>query len=678
MAQRKAKNKHIGGTALPLFTPESGWERLATLPDLRQHKRVALDRETKDHGLQRGLGPGWCFPEGGYVCGTSIAWHENNSIRSAYFPVRHPDTQNFDPQQITQWEIDHQKAGVTFVGQNMGYDAGWGYVEGVPIPKNVDDVLCMANMINTDRDEYDLDSICKWLGLPFGKDETLLVEALAAYGWPCKTNKQIKENLWRLPARYVGPYAEQDTVATLQLADLMDVEIDKQGVRLAYRLEMDLLPLIHEMRRRGIRVDLGAADREQKKFRSTREEALRELSDKLGQTTGIHEIRQNSWLEMTFDAEKVSYPRNENGYASFDARWMRQSPHWLPQLICKAKAAEDAAEKFIGTYILKYATQGSDPRLHASINQFRTEEGGTKTYRFSYAEPPLQQAPKRDEMDLGADEFREVFLPEKGEKWYRADANQQEIRLMVHYAVLLKLPRAEEVAQRYRDDPKTDFHKVVMEWTGLERTQAKSCSFAKSYGAGIPRFAELIGKSDAEAIEVMAKYDSELPFIPALDRWCKDFAETKHYILLIDKAKIHFNRFEPTWLSREEKARGKSGHYKMNACDLAEAKERTAQSDHPWYRKRLRRANVRKALNAKIQGSAARHTKAAMRDSWREGLVPILSIHDELCYSLTEEWQGRRVNEIMCNAVQLTLPMRVDGGWGKNWGDAVHSWEDVA
>ena len=675
---RRQKNYHDGGEQLVLISPDSPWSRPSELPDLRRHRRVALDRETCDLGLQRGLGPGWAFgAAGGFVCGTSIAWVQDGKIRSAYFPVRHPDTECFDPDQVRQWEIDHQRAGVRFVFQNAPYDIGWGATSGVPVPEQSNDTVCMANMIDEQRQSFELDALCATYGIP-GKDETLMTEALAAYGWPT-SHKERKKHIWRLPARYVGPYAEQDAAATLQLADLMDEEIDRQGVRVAYQLEMDLVPMVHEMRRRGIRVDLDAAARAQDVFRTRSREALRELSERLGQRVGVDEIRQNSWLDRTFTDLKIPFPR-EDGRGSFEAKWMRRSPHWLPQLACRAKSAEDAAEKFLGTYILGFAhsSSGSDSRIHASINQFRGEDGGTRTYRFSYSDPPLQQIPKRDEDKYLALLTRGVFLPEPGEWWMRADYSQQEYRLIVHFAERLGLTRADIAAQRYRDDLRTDYHVMVAELTGLDRDASKNCNFAKSYGAGKDKFAAMIGKSVDEAVRTMAQYDVEMPFVRELSDLCQKSAEQRGYVLLLDRARIHFDSWEPTWLSRDDKAKGwgSGGRIKMGDCSREEALRRAADPDHPWYRKRLRRAKCRKAMNAKIQGSAARQSKMSMRDCWRAGHVPLLQMHDELDFSVSERRQGDEITQIMRDVVKLNVPMLVDAEYGGNWGKAKCMWED--
>jgi DNA polymerase-1 len=349
--------------------------------------------------------------------------------------------------------------------------------------------------------------------------------------------------------------------------------------------------------------------------------------------------------------------------------------HWLPRLCVRAKGYHEAAEKFVQNYIIDFSHRG---RLHASVNQFKSEDGyGTKTYRFSYSNPPLQQMPSRDE--VAAEEIRGTFEAEPGEWWGKNDYSQQEYRLIVHYAVLEGLDRAQEAAQQYIDDPKTDFHSMVAEMTGLERKPAKDTNFAKSYGAGIPKFAAMINKPQAEAEAIMRQYDEKLPFNSQLYQRCQKLAESRGYMVLLDGARIHYETWEPTWLSRDERSVGwaPGSGIKMNPCSQEEARQRVGDASHPWHRKRLRRADCRKAMNALIQGGAARQTKLAMRECHRAGLVPLLQMHDELNFSFKREKDAKTVVAIMRDVVKLKVPMMVDAGYGPSWGTAKSSWRDA-
>src|SRR6266446_3061164 len=102
----------------------SAWQPPSELPDLRRAGLIALDTETKDDALAVDRGSGWATRQG-YVCGVSIAYRAEADIRALYIPIRHPDTNNFDPAQVYAWLKDHVAAGLRFVTQNGLYDWGW-------------------------------------------------------------------------------------------------------------------------------------------------------------------------------------------------------------------------------------------------------------------------------------------------------------------------------------------------------------------------------------------------------------------------------------------------------------------------------------------------------------------------------------------------------------------------
>ena len=202
----------------------------------------------------------------------------------------------------------------------------------------------------------------------------------------------------------------------------------------------------------------------------------------------MEEIAKPTWKAQTFDAHGIGYPRTEKGNPSFRAGkqgWMAVHAHWLPQLIATANKYDAAGSKFLEGHILDHLVGG---RIYAEINPLRSEDGGTKSFRFSYSHPPLQQMPSRDE-ELGP-LIRRVFLPEEGEVWGTVDCSQQEFRFVVHHAGIRNLAGAKEAVERYRTDPDADFHALAAEITGLLARTPKHVNFAKIYGAGVKKLAE--------------------------------------------------------------------------------------------------------------------------------------------------------------------------------------------
>src|SRR5262249_22676478 len=180
----------------------------------------------------------------------------------------------------------------------------------------------------------------------------------------------------------------------------------------------------------------------------------------------------------------ITYPLTKKGNPSFKrgkAGWIRDSEHWLPPLIAAADQLDQYGDNFLQQQILEHVV---NDRVYGEIHPHRSDFGGTRSLRFSYSHPPLQQMPKHDE-EL-APLIRGVFLPEEGEAWASCDYNQQEFRLAVHYAVRKRLRGADAARNRYIDDPHTDMHAYASELTGgtISRQDGKTFNFMTIYGAG--------------------------------------------------------------------------------------------------------------------------------------------------------------------------------------------------
>jgi DNA polymerase-1 len=663
---------------LPLLTPESNWKPPTELPDLRGRSLVALDTEERDDGLARQRGPGWPY-RAGYVCGVSYATEDGVK---GYVPLNHPETECFDRQQVSAWLRDLVKSRTPLLFQNAPYDLGWLLTDmsvEVPPEYQIEDALCAAFMVSEDEYEYNLDAICGRLGLP-GKSEDLLREAGEAYLRPANalkswrlTRSELKSNLWRLPARYVGVYAEDDALRVLQAYQKLRPELERQQLERAYRLEMDLVPTVRNMRARGIKVDEDHADRTLTSFRAKRDELLAEIRRRLPGRGEISpdSLRSPKWMEAVCADERIVVPRTKptrahpDGQPSFSHDWMEKSEHWFPRMATRALAYDRFTEVFVSNYVMSFVHRG---RLHAEVHQYRSDDGGTVSYRMAYSNPPLQQAPSPDRDPEMGGAFRELFIADG--VWGSNDYSQQEYRLTAHFAAVCAVRGGEEAVRLFCENPELDYHKMVAELTGLPRPRAKIQNFALLYGQGLDATSAQLGVSKDEAQEMRDVVAERAPFGPALDEYCRRRAQQRGYLRLLDGARVRFEEWEAGWVSREEYGRGLRESRPMTPCSYEEALARRDDPSHPWHGARLRRAGVNKALNRLIQGSAARQTKLAMRECVREGLTPILQMHDELNHDEDSEAKIRRVAEIMRDVVPLRLPMKVDTGCGRNWREA--------
>lgn len=657
---------------LGLFLPESSWRVPTELPDLRGRPIVALDTETRDDGLAADRGPGWALGPLGYILG--VSWAAEGT--RGYAPVAHPDTECLPLENVMRWVDDLHRSGTRIVGHNFSYDIGWLGTQGVAPPVLLEDTLAACVMIDENERSYSLDACCARAGVP-GKDEVLLAEAAEAFGG---SRKLPRRELWRVPARYAGPYAEADAVATLALWHQTEPGLHAQEVWDAYRTEMELVPMVVAMRRRGIRLDTGLVHRTAAEFRALSRRYLTEIGSLAGlrRAATMEDIRSPRTMERMFTEASISFPRTRTGQGSFSKDWMERHEHPLARACVMAERFEEAAGKFLENFLLGFSARG---RIHSEVHQFRSDEGGTRSHRFSYSEPPLQQmiSPDKDPRDAQkrlieetavGTKVRRCFLPEEGQAWLAADYSQQEPRLTVHFASVCRARGAEAAVARYVDNPRTDYHTMVAEMTGRPRPIAKILNLGMTYGKGKRSLAEELGVPLEEAEGILTDYHSRLPFIKALEDICKRRAGDRGFIRLIDGARMHYPLWEGGWVDWDERREAVARGKRLDPCPRAEAEERKRDPEHPWHRTRLRRADTRKALNNLIQGSAARQTKRAMLQLWREGILPLVQMHDELDCSVGDLTTVRRVGQIMAETTPLVVPTVVDLELGRSWGEA--------
>jgi DNA polymerase I-like protein with 3'-5' exonuclease and polymerase domains len=647
------------------------WHPPSELPDLRHVSILSFDTETRDGGLRADRGPGWPWGDGD-IRGLSVAYRVEGDIRAHYFPLRHPDSENFDRDQIVNWLSDLIASDVKIVTKNGLYDWGWLWADfGIEMPpaKQLEEIDALATMVDENRRKYSLDALCAWRGFP-GKDETLLYEGCAALGLiPAKSRKKFnpQAHLWQLPARFVGPYAETDAIRTLELFESLSPVLDQEGTRGAYRLEVDLSPMVHQMRRRGIRVDVSAAEQARDLLLHKRDDVLAQISDKLDTSIGMDEINGRKWLISTFDRLGIKYPLTDKGNPSFKRGkrgWMQHSEHWLPPLIAMADQLDQYGNNFLQQQILGHVENG---HVYGEIHPHRSDFGGTRSLRFSYSHPPLQQMPKHDE-EL-APLIRSVFLPEEDEVWASCDYSQQEFRLVVHYATRKNFRGAAAARDRYISDPSFDIHAYASELTGgkISRQDGKTFNFMTIYGAGPETTSKQLKKSLSETKVLLGLYNEKMPFISQLAIACKNAAHREGFFTLFNSARRHFNLWAPGGKLQEG----------AGPCERNEAMRRTRDPGHPWYGQKLWRAETYKALNALIQSAAAIQTKEWMRACFREGVIPLLQMHDSLDLSVSSPEKAEMVARLGEEVIKLEVPMVVDVKYGRNWGDAKHTWEKL-
>jgi DNA polymerase I-like protein with 3'-5' exonuclease and polymerase domains len=281
----------------------------------------------------------------------------------------------------------------------------------------------------------------------------------------------------------------------------------------------------------------------------------------------------------------------------------------------------------------------------------RSDDGGTVTGRLSMANPNLQQVPARHEI-IGP-MVRSLFLPEEGEMWASNDFSSQEPRLLVHYASLLDLPGADKMVDAYQNDPNTDFHQMVADMAGINRKAAKTISLGLMYGMGKNKLAAQLDLNLDEASELIDQFHRNVPFLKGTVNAVMKRIEhpaTGGSIRTLLGRKCRFPLWEPMeW-----------------GVNKALPREQAIIE----YGQRIKRAGTYKGLNRLIQGSAADQTKAAMVALAKEGIMPMLQVHDELALSVKTREEAERAAQIMATCVNMQVPSRCDVEVGPNWGEA--------
>jgi DNA polymerase I-like protein with 3'-5' exonuclease and polymerase domains len=564
----------------------------------------------------------------GKIVGISVAvegW-------SAYYPIAHEGGGNMDKKLVLNWLQDLFKQDSTFIFHNAMYDICWLRSSGIIPPVKIVDTMIAASLVNENRWSFRLDALAReYAGI--GKDEAVLQAAAREYGI------DAKKDMWKLPSMFVGQYAERDAESTLKLWHRMKVELSDQDLWTIFDTETRLFPCLVDMRFKGVRVDVEKADKIKKELMDKENKIINKIKDLTGVSV---ELWAASSIAKVFDALKLPYDRTEKtGAPSFTKNFLSNHPNEIAQGISYAREINKAHTTFIDT-IVKHSHKG---RIHADINQIRSDQGGTVTGRFSMSNPNLQQIPVRHK-ELGP-LIRSLFIPEENHKWGVFDYSQQEPRILIHYAKLQRLDGINEIAQAY-ESGEADFHSAVAKMAGIERSQAKTINLGLMYGMGKNKLMAELGLMKEAAEKLIAQYHAKAPFIKQLMQAVSRRADESGRIRTLGGRVCHFDLWEPTTFG--------AGFPKTHAEALKE------------YGPGIKRAGTYKALNRLIQGSAADMTKLSIIALSENGIVPHIQIHDELDVSVEHSEQAKQIVEIMESAIKLEIPNKVDYECGNSWG----------
>ncbi len=647
-----------------LFPPKSDWRPPARKDwiDFRKEKRIALDLETKNPAIKT---LGARDPDGAII-GFAVATPDG---RSMYLPIGHAGD-NLDETEVIEFMVHQfQYFEGDIVGAKLEYDMDWCLQYGITFPKvhRWRDIQVAEPLIDENQDRYALDLVAQRYGIP-GKDESLLKEAALAFG------VHPKKEMYKLPARYVGAYAEQDVDLPLELLERQEKLIVEQGLEDIYDLECKLTPILVAMRRHGVRMDLARMDEIELWSLNEEEAALREVRDFTGCEIRPGDMQKAAIVAPCIEALGFRVPLSpKTQKPSITDEFMESLEHPVAEHLRRARKMASVRTKFLNGWRAHLVGD----RLHGTFNQLKSEREdgkgkGTVSGRLSSTSPNLQQIPARDP-ELGP-LLRSCFLPDEGMEWASIDYSQQEPRMTVHYATLRKLQKALFTAELYRDDPKADHHNMMATliygpgFTKQQRGYAKEIFLGLAYGMGGAKLCDKLGLPTRWS--VFWKGGNRRP----MEHFQKESEARK---VARDSQGICF------------RSAGKEGQAIIDAFNKSVpfvkklAKECQAKAEKAYRIKTLLgrlcrfvknkygKYDFHKALNRLIQGSCADMTKKALIDCFEAGYFIQLQVHDELCTSVRDRAHADGIATVMEDCVDLLLPVGTDVEMGPSWGHSM-------
>lgn len=634
--------------------PDTGWRPITEFPvHYANACRIAYDVETRDPELIT-TGAGW--GKGiGYIVGIALAaqFHDGH-IESVYLPIKHDVHReyNLDEQNTLRFVKYVLETNIPKFGANLYYDFGWLTEVGI-FPQGAHYDVQYAEALLSNAGEVNLEFLGnKYCGI--GKTTDYLYDWIRAT-FPQTKESKLRQHIWQSPPELVGHYAEQDAVLPLKIIEEQWKILYGNQLLDVFNVECGLIPLLVHMRRQGISVNIDATSRLVDDLRAEIEQDEKLLWRDTGSVFNV-----DSALEIGAACDKLGlkYPRTPTGSPSFVKDWLKEADHPMFQKIIEIREKKKCCGTFLEGFFLNSAVNG---KVHPSFHPLRSDDGGTRTGRFSSSQPNFQQIPSRT--NLGQ-RVRELVVPDYGHAtMFCGDYSQIEYRTLAHFAVGVG---ADEVRRRYISDPNTDYHDLtialVKEITGKEikRSYIKNINFGLLYGMSPKKLAISLGLSLAEAMILFDAYHAAAPYVKATMNSIAEEAGELGYVRTMLGRMSYFD----SWVRIGDK-------------DCTPLPYDLAVAHYGHY---IERTALYKATNYKIQGSAADIMKVAMLRGWQDGVfnettIPRITVHDELLWSVPE--RTPRVDEAFAEFVNIaetcmpySVPIKFEAGYGSTWGEA--------
>jgi DNA polymerase-1 len=548
---------------------------------------------------------------------------------SFYIPVGHDYMDA--PAQLNRDEVMSklkpilENENISKIGQNLKYDSHVLANYRIQLKGIKDDTMVKSYVLNSIASRHNMDDLSEH----YLNHKTIKFSDVAGTGKNQLTFNQIDIDI-------AAPYACEDVIVTNMLNQVFEEKIEQYSLlkKLYQDVEIPLISTLVNIERNGVVIDPIKLSEQQKDIKNRMLQLQEEAYKTAKQEFNLESPKQVSEILFGEDGLKLEpKKKTPKGAPSTNEEALKLLEHPLAETILNYRTLT----KLNSTYLeaLPKQIDQKTQRLHTSYHQAVTATG-----RLSSTSPNLQNIPIKTED--GA-KIRSAFIAQKGNRILAADYSQIELRIMAH------LSNDEALIHAFNRD--LDIHSAtasqifsidINEVTKDHRRKAKAINFGLIYGMSAFGLAKQIGISRTEAKNYIDSYFETYTGVAEFMEQTKVLAKTQGYVETVLGRRLYL----PDVNSRNKMAQQHA---------------------------------LRTAINAPMQGSSADIIKQAMIDidSWINqndiDIKMIMQVHDELVFEVPEDIIDsckNRIEELMSNAIKLSIPLKVDVGVGNNWQEA--------
>ncbi|MDY6529517.1 DNA polymerase I [Acinetobacter faecalis] len=608
-ASTTSVDDQLGEATYHTVLTQADWDKL--FQRLSTEKRFAFDTETTslDYRIAQ-------------IVGFSVAFDAKDAY---YVPLAH-DYEGA-PKQLNRETVLAQikpileNPEIQKIGHHLKYDAHVLENHGIHLQGWYFDTMLASYVLNSVATRHGMDDVSRL----YLSHLTTTYEQVAGKGVKQKTFNQIEIEI-------AAHYAAEDAHVTYRLYEVLDEKLRKHPelLNLLHNIEMPVARVLTIMEENGIELDLSFLDQLGVDFANTIQDLENQIIEIAGESFNVSSPKQVG--EVLFDKLGLKGgKKTSTGQYSTSESVLEKIDHPITSLILEYRGLS----KLKSTYtdgLLKQANDESH-RVHTSYHQALTATG-----RLSSTDPNLQNIPVRETIGR---QIRKAFVAPKGRILLAADYSQIELRLMAHFSQDAALVDAFNNGQDVHRRTASEVLGIALEdVTNDQRRQAKAVNFGLLYGMSEFGLIRQLGFTRQESQDYIKQYFHRYPGIYEYMQRTRQVALEQGFV--------------ETILGR-----------------------RLYTPDIDARNMMVRKAAERAAINAPLQGSAADIIKMAMIEV--EKMLPkdqakmLLQVHDELVFEVDEniaDELASKLAEVMQSVLQISVPLIVEVGKGKNWDEA--------